>query len=110
MLQPHNIGVGGGDHEPGRGDELVGIGLGAIVGGAKLGMADVADAGDMALGIGFDDDIIELFGRGQAAKGLDIDLIGAMRFGPVQRRVQASGGDLRILARKAARISLALML
>jgi len=52
------------------------VGLGAVVGCAKLYTRDIANACDAPLSVRFHDDVAELLGRGEAAKCLDTDLIG----------------------------------
>ena len=65
---------------------LVEIAVGAVVLGAELDPADVAHAGDPAVGVGLDDDVLELARVEQPAQGLDVELEGA--------RARGTGGWL----------------
>ena len=80
----------------------------AVIGGADLDAADVAQARHAALAVGLQDDVGELLGRGQPAERLHVELIG---------RFEATGGwfstpaeTWTFCARSAASTSLAFRL
>lgn len=63
--------------------------------GAQLDPGDVAQTGDLAVGAGADDDVLELFLGDQATLGVDRQLeAGIARR---RRRAQGTGGDLAVL-------------
>src|ERR1700739_3347527 len=71
------------------------VGRVAVIRGADLDPADVADPGHAPSAIRFEDDVGELFGRGPPAESFDIDLLGF-----VTRRwrlIEDTGRDLQIL-------------
>ncbi len=71
------VGAGQLEDAQGRGGAVVEIGVAQIVLGAELDAGDVADARDPAVGIGLDDDVLELAHVLEPAQRLDAELEGA---------------------------------
>ena len=95
MLDRERVGAGLGEDQQGRRIAAIHVGRGAVIRGADLDPADVADARHASLVVGFDDDVGELLGRGQPAERLDVDLIGLVARD--RRLVQDTGRDLQVL-------------
>ena len=82
----------------GDGDPFIEIAVAAVIRGAELHPPDIVNAHHAAVGAGFDDDVAEGLGVGEAALGLDVELKGA---GDRNRRlVDHASGDLHVLAAK----------
>ena len=70
----HGVGAGGEVDAEGDGGVAVEAAFAVLRGGAEFDAGDVLDLEGGAVGIGADDDLAELGGRGQAALGLQVDL------------------------------------
>ena len=68
VLHLNHIRAWRGDDPEGSGRMAIRVGDGAVVRGAQLDAADVANAGDAPLGVRLHDDVAELLGRGETAK------------------------------------------
>src|SRR5208283_2834501 len=95
-------GVGGGELGDADANRIVPVVVqaGAVVFGAELGVTDVAQADESAIGIALQDDVIELSGFGKAANGADADL--ELLAGDRGLGTDLPGGDFNVLLLESA--------
>ena len=79
-----------------HGDPLIEIAVAAVIRGPELHPPDVVNAHHPTIGAGFDDDVAEGLGVGEAALGLDVELEGAWH--RHRRLVDHASGNLHVLA------------
>ena len=93
----HVEGVGGRELSDADADRFVPVvvEVGAVVLGAKFGMAHVAQADERAVVIAFQDDVVELGGLGETADGANADL--KLLAGNGGLGTDLSGGDFDVL-------------
>src|SRR5215469_18020859 len=72
-IDGERVGAGLGVNDQGRRIAAVHVGRAAVIRGADLDSADVAYAGHASAVVGLDDDVAELFGRGEPAERFDVD-------------------------------------
>ena len=97
----HVEGVGRGELGDAEADGFVPvvIQIGAVIFGAELGVANVPQADERAIGIALQDDVVELSGFGKTADGADADL--KLLAGKRRRGADLSGGDFNVLLLRA---------
>ena len=93
----HVEGVGGGELRDTEANRFVPavVQVGAVVFGAELGVTDIPQADESAIGIALQDDVIELTGFRKTADGADADL--ELLAGKRGLRTDLSGGDFNVL-------------
>src|SRR5208337_3317768 len=98
----HVEGVGGGELSDADANRFVSavVQVGAVVFGPKLGVADIAQTDESAIGIALEDDVIELTGFRKTADGADADL--ELLAGKSRLRTDLSGGDFNVLLLQSA--------